>query len=98
MISTMHSTTNAYASEPAVPLLAHSLLQHDVATAEDPPNTESAPTNPSLSNPDWNLEHDIRNGVEYPPMGIFGPGTVIGFSFMRNDSKEGDDLDHIGQV
>ncbi|PKY08318.1 hypothetical protein P168DRAFT_262654 [Aspergillus campestris IBT 28561] len=94
----MHSTTNAYASEPAVPLLAHSLLQHDVATAGDQQNTESTPTNPSLSNRDWNLEHDIKNGVEYPSMGVFRLGTVIGFSFMKNDSKEGDDLDHVGQI
>lgn len=94
----MHSTTNAYASEPAFPLLAHSLLRHNVVTEGDQQSTESAPQDPSPPRREWDLEYDIRRGFEYPPTGVFRPGTVIGFSIIKNDSKEGDDHEHVGQV
>ncbi|PLN78624.1 hypothetical protein BDW42DRAFT_140486 [Aspergillus taichungensis] len=98
MMSIMSSTASAYASESAVPILAHSLLRLDVATGGDQQSTTSAPQGPIPSRQGWNLEHDIKGATEYPPMGVFRPGTVIGFSCKKNVSKEGDDYDHVGQI
>ena len=97
MMSIMHSTASSYASEPAVPILAHSLLRHDVTTGYQQ-STVSAPQDSIPSRRGWNLEHDIKGGSEYPLTGVFRPGTVIGFSCKKNISKEGDDHDHVGQV
>lgn len=78
-----------YASEPAPPTLAHSLLSQPV---EDITNTHCPNT--------WNLETAIEEGLQRPPSGsLFRCGVIIGFSRLRQNGRD-EDQDHesVGQV
>ena len=80
---------SSYASEPAPPILAHSLLSQPV---EDSINTHHPNT--------WNLEAAIEEGLQCPSSGsLFRCGAVIGFSKLRKNGRD-EDQDHesVGQV
>ena len=78
-----------YASEPAPPTLAHSLLSLPV---EDITDTHYPST--------WNLEAAIEEGLQCPLSGsLFRCGVISGFSRLRQNGRD-EDQDHesVGQV
>lgn len=79
-----------YASDPAPPVLAHSLLSQTVQDTRDP----NIPTERAR-----NLRTAIEKGVQCFSDTLFRPGAVIGFSRPKGRSTDGDD-DHecIGRV
>lgn len=87
----MATAPNVYTAEPASPVLAHSLLTPGSRTL-DPGHTNSDTSNHT----DWNLKEDWDTGIRSSDTGIFRCGTIIGFSRLRNRSKENDE--YIGQV
>ncbi|KAG2412109.1 hypothetical protein HFD88_009665 [Aspergillus terreus] len=72
----MLSNHNPYASEPAFPVLAHSLLPqtHTSLTSEDNGEQTTA----------WDLRPDIDRGFHSPSTSVFRYGTIIGFSHLRS--------------
>lgn len=88
----MSSSGNAYAAEPAFPILAHTLLSSRTTTSMIP----EQPDEPDQS-AIWNLRKDIEEAFE-GPSSVFRYGRVIGFSKLKNRAQEEDDHDFIGQV
>lgn len=87
----MPTISNVYTEEPAYPVLAHTLLTPKTK-AQDPSHPDFGPSNQN----DWNLKEDWDAGIHSSGTGIFRCGTVIGFSRLRNRSKENDE--YVGQV
>ncbi|BCR85744.1 uncharacterized protein ACHE_21202A [Aspergillus chevalieri] len=79
-----------YTSDPAPPVLAHTLLSQPVQNTKDP----SAPTERTCS-----LVTEIKQGIKCSSHALFHPGIVIGFSRPRRRGTGGDD-DHgyMGQI
>ncbi|CAL5870307.1 uncharacterized protein PFLUO_LOCUS4542 [Penicillium psychrofluorescens] len=77
------ATANVYSAEPALPILADTLL------------SPSPTPNPSRPNNTWSLQHDLENGI-HPNSSVFRPGAIIGFSRIRAKSPENDE--YIGQI
>jgi RimJ/RimL family protein N-acetyltransferase len=90
----MASTSNPYSSEPAFPILAHSLLPQSC----QPPEITSVPRLQNHGLESWNLKDDVLKAFESPTEGVFRCGSVIGFSKLRNQNKEDDDNELIGWV
>ncbi|KKK15260.1 hypothetical protein ARAM_001910 [Aspergillus rambellii] len=98
----MSSDINPYCTEPAIPVLAHTLLQ----LPEQPPGTSDAEgdsgsgyNKPEPNSLDaWNLKPSIENGLQHYPNDIFRPGTVLGFSRLRGRSPDGNDDEFIGET
>ncbi|RAL01745.1 uncharacterized protein BO80DRAFT_454747 [Aspergillus ibericus CBS 121593] len=83
-------------AEPAVPILAHTLLSHGPSAAESPGLEQNQSHTVTR---DWNLLDDVRNGLQDNPAGVFRSGTVIGFSRLRDIQKEDcEDDEYIGQL
>lgn len=84
----MAAAPNVYSAEPAYPILASSLLTQ----------SESGTTNTARFEKDpnaWSLKEDWELGIQ-TSTGIFRCGAVIGFSRLRNRSKNNDE--YIAQV
>ncbi|KAE8141117.1 hypothetical protein BDV38DRAFT_279563 [Aspergillus pseudotamarii] len=81
----MASTSTPYSSAPAFPTLAHFLLPQPHHGQVSTPGT-------------WDLKDDIRNAFKSPAHSVFRKGTVIGFSNLRDQAKENDDIEILGQV
>lgn len=97
----MSTAGTTYASEPAFPLLAHSLLSRPGSAEEDQDQTESDPALPQdglTPSASWSLKYDIDRGIVSSgnTSSVFRCGTVIGFSRLRK--KGTDDHQHITQV
>ncbi|KAF7121909.1 hypothetical protein CNMCM5793_009463 [Aspergillus hiratsukae] len=88
----MSSSGNAYAAEPAFPILAHTLLSSRT-TASMIPEQPDEPDQSAI----WNLRKDIEEAFE-GPSSVFRYGRVIGFSKLKNRAQEEDDHDFIGQL
>ncbi|PKX92223.1 uncharacterized protein P174DRAFT_506173 [Aspergillus novofumigatus IBT 16806] len=88
----MSSSGNAYAAEPAYPILAHTLLSSHTTTARIP----EQPDEPEQSSI-WKLRKDIEEAFE-GPSSVFRCGRVIGFSKLKQRAQEDDDHDLIGQL
>jgi hypothetical protein len=95
------SVVNSDSSEPAFPILAHSLLsQHTLNTSSERNEAgqgRTLPKNQSERRQSWDLRHDIETGLRGSPDTVFRLGTVIGFSKLRN-WRTADDDEYIGQV
>ncbi|ODM19340.1 hypothetical protein SI65_05958 [Aspergillus cristatus] len=79
-----------YASDPAPPVLAHSLLSQPVQDTRDP----SVPTERTCS-----LATEIKEGIICYSHALFRPGIVIGFSRpRRRGTGDDDDHEYIGQI
>lgn len=79
---------SSYASEPAPPILAHSLLSQPIEgiTGTHYPST-------------WNLETAIEEGLQCPSGSLFRCGVIIGFSRLRQNGRdETQDHESVGQV
>ncbi|KAJ5601745.1 hypothetical protein N7510_011279 [Penicillium lagena] len=77
------ATSNFYSAEPALPVLADTLL------------SPSPTPKPPQSKNSWSLQHDLENGI-HPNSSILRPGVIIGFSRIRAKSPENDE--YIGQI
>ncbi|GFF70943.1 hypothetical protein IFM62136_07962 [Aspergillus lentulus] len=88
----MSSSGNAYAAEPAYPILAHTLLSSHTTTSRIPEQPEE-----SDQSSIWNLRKDIEEAFE-GPSSVFRCGRVIGFSKLKKRVQEDDDQDFIGQL
>ncbi|KAF4229290.1 hypothetical protein CNMCM8980_006351 [Aspergillus fumigatiaffinis] len=88
----MSSSGNAYAAEPAYPILADSLLSSRTMTSR----ISEQPDEPDQS-AIWNLRKDIEEAFE-GPSSVFRCGRVIGFSKLKQRTQEDDDHDLIGQL
>lgn len=79
-----------YASGPAPPVLAHTLLSQPVQSAGD----SGVPTEGTC-----NLTKAIEKGIQCSPDVLFRPGIVIGFSRpRRRGTDDDDDHEYIGRV
>lgn len=87
----MATAPNVYSAEPAHPVLASSLLTQPKPRTND--TTRSVHETTEID--DWNLKDDWDAGIQ-SSAGTFRCGTVIGFSRLRNRSKENDE--YIAQV
>lgn len=87
----MTTASNVYTDEPAYPVLAHTLL-----TPESKNQLQGHTQLDTSNQNDWNLKEDWDAGIRSSGTGIFRCGTVIGFSRLRNRSKENDE--YVGQV
>ncbi|OJJ39335.1 hypothetical protein ASPWEDRAFT_105880 [Aspergillus wentii DTO 134E9] len=96
----MSSIANFSASEPAVPILAHSLLSQPASNSGNEHfDAESDSALPNDTNRvDWNLKDDIERGTQCSSNTIFRTGTVIGFSRLRKNAQGDDGVGYIGQV
>ncbi|KAL4906241.1 hypothetical protein BDW74DRAFT_177259 [Aspergillus multicolor] len=86
-----------YNVEPAVPILASSLLYDDSSQVTDREKTEPN-LDPSTR---WNLKLDMQKGLHPRAPNeddIFRPGTVIGFSRLRGRSPEGNEDEFVGEL
>lgn len=81
----MASTSSPYSPAPAFPVLAYSLLPQSYQCHGNILRT-------------WDLKDDFHKAFSNSTDSIFRSGTVIGFSKLRNQSKENDDNEFIGQV
>lgn len=97
----MSSARNVYSAEPALPILAHSLLSQAVP---EPGNQSlqagTEPTSPQVTGiplDTWNLKHDIHRGIRSSGSTVFQCGRVIGFSRLRKKGED-DDSRRITQV
>jgi hypothetical protein len=88
----MSSSDNAYAAEPAFPILAHTLLSSHTTT----PSISEQPDEPDQSFV-WNLRNDIDEAFK-GPSSVFRCGRVIGISKLKRRAQEDDDHDFICQV
>ncbi|GIK01629.1 hypothetical protein Aspvir_005667 [Aspergillus viridinutans] len=89
----MSSSGNAYAAEPAFPILAHTLLSSHTTASTIPEQQPDEPDQSSI----WNLRKDIDEAFE-DPSSVFRCGRVIGFSKLKKRAQEDDDHDLIGQL
>lgn len=83
---------SVYASEPAPPILAHTLLSQPTQSTNLPPET---------SQPDpETLKKAIDQGIQTSPDSFFHSGIVIAFSGLRHDDdrERGHDQEVVGQV
>ncbi|KAA8646311.1 uncharacterized protein ATNIH1004_007738 [Aspergillus tanneri] len=78
------SPVNPYASEPAVPVLAHSLLPQSPSAHRDKSQT-------------WNLRDDLDVGFQSPNR-TFRSGIVIGISTLRSKDNNNDDDEYVGRL
>ncbi|KAL4785643.1 hypothetical protein BJX76DRAFT_346837 [Aspergillus varians] len=98
-----HSVTpsnmaTTYKAEPAEPILAHSLLQQS-SEARSEADSASNRTRPDLHPSDkWDLRLDIEKGLHSFPEDVFRPGTVIGFSRLRDGFLDGSDDEFVGEL
>ncbi|KAE8371959.1 hypothetical protein BDV26DRAFT_112251 [Aspergillus bertholletiae] len=79
------ATSSPYSSAPAFPILAHVLL----------PQPHEAQVSIQQT---WDLNDDICKAFKSPAHSVFRKGTVIGFSRLRNQAKENDGIEFLGQV
>ena len=81
---------SVYASEPAFPILAHSLLSQPLSDPENPGRqNESLPSEKEpIPSDNWNLKYDIDNGIR--SSSIFRCGKVIGFSRLKRQGNDDD--------
>lgn len=88
----------AYASDPALPILAHSLLtQSGISKETDVKRSvESHDIKSQLAT--WSLQDDIDSEFQRPPIGIFQNGVIIGISTLRSQQRNGNDDECTGQV
>lgn len=94
----MSTSGSIYASEPAFPVLAHSLLSHPGPVQNTHIESESTlPQNKTIPSASWDLKDNIDRGISPSGNGVFRCGTVIGFSRLRKKSSE-DDHHRITQV
>ncbi|KAJ5808475.1 hypothetical protein N7474_009744 [Penicillium riverlandense] len=77
------ATANVYSAEPALPVLADTLLS---------PSPTPKPRQPNNT---WSLQQDLENGI-HPNSSIFRSGVIIGFSRIRAKSPENNE--YIGQI
>lgn len=87
----MASAPNIYSAEPALPVLADSLLRRSESTENAAP-----PTNQTTAKNDWNLKDYWKQGIQSSKEAVFRCGVVLGFSRMRMRSNES--YEYIGQV
>lgn len=85
----MSSAPSVYSAQPAVPILANTLLRESEPTG----TADSHDTEPSS---DWNLKEDWLRGIQSSKEAIFRNGVVLGFSRLRMRSMESND--YITQV
>lgn len=88
----------AYFSNPAFPILAHSLLTEPECGNENGPDRSVAPGESRSQPSAWSLQDDINSAFQSPPSGIFRNGTVIGISTLRSQQRNGNDGEFTGQV
>ncbi|KAJ5212030.1 uncharacterized protein N7498_003676 [Penicillium cinerascens] len=82
----MATAPDVYSAEPTHPVLASSLLTQPKLRTTD--TTRSAHESTDIN--DWNLKDDWDAGIQ-SSAGTFRCGAVIGFSRLRNQSKENDE-------
>lgn len=87
----MATAPNVYSAEPAYPVLASSLLAQPESRTTDAARSALDTTDTN----DWSLKEDWNAGIQ-TSAGTFRCGTVIGFSRLRNRSKDNDE--YIAQV
>ena len=80
-----------YASAPAPPILAHTLLSQPAQSAQ----TETAPNTNTRG-----LQNAIEEGIRSSPDALFRCGIVLAFSGLRcdDDRDQGHDREFVGQV
>jgi hypothetical protein len=88
----MSSTPNVYSAEPALPVLADSLLRQSSSSTNDP----TPQSNTLAANSDWNLKDDWKKGIQRDNKSVFRCGAVLGFSRLRGRSDE--THEYIGEV
>lgn len=81
--------TSVYTTEPAHPVLAHSLLHAS-------PDDQTRPTESTTGDSDWSLRDDWEAGIQASSSGVFRFGNVIGFSRLRTRVNNNDE--YIAQV
>ncbi|KAJ5105828.1 hypothetical protein NUU61_003175 [Penicillium alfredii] len=84
----MASVPNVYSAEPALPVLAHSLLTEKNGAAAETSQPSDEPTN-------WSLKADWERGIRSSNDSIFRCGAVVGFSRLRSSK---DSNEYIGQI
>ncbi|KAL5357658.1 hypothetical protein BJX96DRAFT_22995 [Aspergillus floccosus] len=75
----MLSNHDPYASEPAFPVLAHSLLPQTHTSLTSEHNDEQTTR--------WDLRPDIDRGFHSASISVFRYGTLIGFSHLRSKNR-----------
>ncbi|RAL15356.1 F-box domain protein [Aspergillus homomorphus CBS 101889] len=97
---TMDPASNSYAVEPAYPVLAHNLLACGNTRSNAPQPTHETDLSHSAHKAEsWKLQADIDAGLQASPDSVFRPGSVIGFSRLRNKgSEDTEDDEYIGQL
>ncbi|KAJ5293842.1 hypothetical protein N7508_008663 [Penicillium antarcticum] len=88
----MTSNTSVYAAEPALPVLADSLLHQSESSTKEPAPQANIPA----ANNDWNLRDDWKRGIQKDNKSVFRCGTVLGFSRLRGRSDE--THEYIGEI
>ncbi|KAJ6018913.1 hypothetical protein N7522_000980 [Penicillium canescens] len=88
----MASATSIYSAEPALPVLADSLLRQSELSTKEPAPQSNIPA----ANSNWNLKDDWEKGIQTDSKGVFRCGTVLGFSRLRGRSDE--THEYIGEV
>lgn len=89
----MQSAGNIYSAEPAVPILAHSLLtkplepgNQDLQAVSEPASSKEEPA----ASDAWNLKYDIDRGIRTSGHTVFRCGKVVGFSRLREKGNDDD--------
>lgn len=85
----MSSASNVYSAQPAVPVLADTLLGESESTGTGDPQDREP-------NSDWSLKEDWLRGIQSTKKAVFRNGVVLGFSRLRMRSMESND--YITQV
>lgn len=80
------ASSNVYAVEPALPVLAHSLLDQTSRSSN-----KEQPTGELKTDSTWNLQEDWSEGIQASGSRIFRYGTVIGFSRLRTRANNNDE-------
>lgn len=89
----MPSSTGVYRSEPAFPILAHSMLTPSFPSMST--GNQSQPSHDGANS--WNLRSYLEKGIECSTDSVVRTGTVIGLSRVRTRNRD-DDSESIGQV
>ncbi|KAJ5749122.1 uncharacterized protein N7511_010818 [Penicillium nucicola] len=88
----MAFTKSVYSAEPALPVLADSLLCQSESSIQNPAPQSNIPA----ADNEWNLKYDWKKGVHIDSKSVFRCGTVLGFSRLRGRSEE--THEYIGEV
>ncbi|KAJ5960466.1 uncharacterized protein N7479_007616 [Penicillium vulpinum] len=87
----MANKLNVYSAEPALPVLADSLLRPSGPTENTAPRS-----NQTTAKNDWNLKNDWKQGIQSSQEAVFRCGVILGFSRLRMRSSESNE--YIGQI